>query len=56
MVQANMDYWTASTSFADAACGVLAASQDFKYNSAVVADAFEKVGIHISLESCHLKG
>jgi pseudolysin len=56
MVKANMDYWTASVGFADAACGVLAASQDYKYNSTVVVEAFEKVGIHTSLESCHLKG
>jgi len=50
MVKANQDYWTSSTSFADAACGVLKATIDYNYDTDVVKSAFENVGI--SLDNC----
>ncbi|OGT53212.1 MAG: hypothetical protein A3E84_01105 [Gammaproteobacteria bacterium RIFCSPHIGHO2_12_FULL_42_13] len=45
MVQANMHYWTANTTFAEAACGVIAATKDYGYNVTMVNAAFETVGI-----------
>lgn len=45
MVQANMHYWTSNSSFKDAACGVMKASKDYKYNLSDVALAFTTVGI-----------
>ena len=48
MVKANQDYWTPNTSFADAACGVLQATTDYKYNTAVVKAAFARVGIRLN--------
>lgn len=45
MVKANTDYWTADTSFAEAACGVVSATLDHGYNVAAVKAAFKKVGI-----------
>ena len=46
MVKANMHYWTSSMStFAEAACGVLSATQDYHYNSDAVKNAFMQVGI-----------
>jgi pseudolysin len=45
MVKANQDYWTPNTTFANAACGVLKAAQDYSYNTLVVKAAFAKVGI-----------
>jgi pseudolysin len=47
MVKANQDYWTPNTTFADAACGVLKAAVDYKYNTAVVKAAFSDVGIDL---------
>jgi pseudolysin len=46
MVQANQYYWTADTTFMDAACGVLKATKDYKYNTSAVQAAFKKVGIN----------
>ncbi|MBV8801868.1 MAG: M4 family metallopeptidase, partial [Gammaproteobacteria bacterium] len=48
MVKANQDYWTPTTSFADAACGVLKATTDFHYDTDVVKAAFANVGIDVS--------
>ena len=48
MTQANMHYWTSNTSWADAACGVLKATADYKYDDAVVKNAFSVVGVDIS--------
>ncbi|OGT53234.1 MAG: hypothetical protein A3E84_01265 [Gammaproteobacteria bacterium RIFCSPHIGHO2_12_FULL_42_13] len=45
MVQANLHYWTATTSFAQAACGVMKATQDYHYDLNVAANAFQVVGI-----------
>lgn len=48
MVQANRFYWTQDTNFEQAACGVLQATQDFKYDLKTVLKAFEKVEIDTS--------
>lgn len=46
MLKANVDYWNAGMStLNEAACGVLAATEDYKYNVADVRIAFGKVGI-----------
>jgi pseudolysin len=46
MVKANMNYWTSSmTTFSEAACGVVWATNDYGYNVADVRLAFYKVGI-----------
>lgn len=45
-VKANVDYWDSSMStLAEAACGVVAATNDYQYNVADVRIAFAKVGI-----------
>lgn len=48
MVQANMNYWTSNTSWKDAACGVVKATQDYKYDVQAVRNAFTGVGIDTS--------
>lgn len=45
MVKANMNYWVPNATFANAACGVMHAARDYKYNTADVAAAFKTVGI-----------
>ncbi|OGT46403.1 MAG: hypothetical protein A3E83_06380 [Gammaproteobacteria bacterium RIFCSPHIGHO2_12_FULL_41_20] len=45
MVQANAHYWTSTASFAQAACGVMKAAQDYHYDLNVPAHAFNVVGI-----------
>jgi pseudolysin len=46
MVKANMNYWNSSMqTFEEAACGVVSATQDYKYNVGDVRVAFSKVGI-----------
>lgn len=45
MVKANMDYWTSTTSFEWAACGVHKAAHDYGYDMAAVDHAFSVVGI-----------
>ena len=45
MVQANRFYWTSTSSFADAACGVMKAAQDYRYDLNETAAAFRVVGI-----------
>jgi pseudolysin len=46
MVQANRYYWTSTTSFQQAACGVVKAAHDYKYDVETVANAFEQVGLN----------
>jgi len=48
MVHANMSYWTSSSNFVKAACGVLKATKDLKYETDDVKKAFEAVKIDIS--------
>jgi pseudolysin len=48
MVKANMDYWTANSTFADAACGVVKATRDYGYKPAAVTRALKKVGLDAS--------
>lgn len=45
MVQANRYYWVANTTFEQAACGVLKATADYKYDSETVRHAFWEIGI-----------
>lgn len=45
MVKANMHYWTSTINFADAACGVIKATQDYKYDTEAVIQAMDAVGI-----------
>jgi len=48
MVQANMNYWTSNVKFKDAACGVIKATNDYKYDLDAVKKAFDVVGVNIS--------
>jgi pseudolysin len=48
MVQANTSYWTANTNFNKAACGVLKATRDYKYDESVVREAMQAVGVETS--------
>lgn len=48
MVQANINYWTVNSTFAEGACGVLKATNDYKYDTKAVVTAFNKVGIDTS--------
>jgi len=48
MVQANMHYWTSDTTFNAAACGVVSATKDYKYDLDAVINAFLTVGIDTS--------
>jgi pseudolysin len=48
MVKANMNYWTANTTFAAAACGVMKATQDYRYDVNGVKKAMQGVGIDVS--------
>ena len=55
MIKANMNYWNSSmTTLTEAACGVTAATQDYRYNVADVRVAFAKVGIDTGLCSIAL--
>lgn len=45
MVDANTNYWTSSSDFAQAACGVIAAGKERKYDLHPVINAFDQVGI-----------
>jgi Zn-dependent metalloprotease len=47
LVQANQFYWTPTTTFADAACGIMQATQDLKYDTNVVSKALSDVGLNI---------
>jgi Zn-dependent metalloprotease len=48
MVQANMHYWTTTTNFAKAACGVVKAARDYKYDEKTIKDAMRAVGVTTS--------
>jgi pseudolysin len=48
MTQANMHYWTATTSFSQAACGVIKATKDYKYDVENVINAMKEVGVDTS--------
>lgn len=48
LVHANLYYWTAMSSFADAACDVMHAARDYKYDEEAVAKAFRLVGLSTS--------
>lgn len=48
MVQANENYWIANETFVGAACGVLTAVKDYKYDAKAVQKAMKKVGISTS--------
>ena len=45
MVQANLNYWTENETFESAACGVLKAAKDYKYDEETVREALKEVGI-----------
>ncbi len=48
MVSANRYYWTSTTNFTDAACGVLKAAKDYRYPAKTVIAAAKKVGIDVT--------
>jgi pseudolysin len=48
MVQANSYYWTPTSTFAQAACGVVQAAKDYKYDVNAVANAMRLVGISVA--------
>lgn len=48
MVQANMHYWTPNTTFAQAACGVVKAAKDYKYDDKTIRNAMAAVGVKTS--------
>ncbi|MFZ2315981.1 MAG: M4 family metallopeptidase [Gammaproteobacteria bacterium] len=48
MVQANVNYWTSTTSYTNAACGVIKAAGDYGYPVKQVIDAFKVVKIDVS--------
>ena len=45
MVKANMHYWTSSATYKSAACGVVNAAQDYKYDLNTIYNAFDAVGL-----------
>lgn len=45
MLDANMHYWTPNTSFEAAACGVIQAAKERRYNKNDVIKAFNEVGL-----------
>lgn len=47
MALANQTYWTATSTFDEAACGVYDATADLGYNQADVAAAFNAVGVNV---------
>lgn len=48
MVRANRYYWTSTSTFHQAACGVMAATRDLQYSTPDVVTAFHQVGIDAS--------
>jgi pseudolysin len=48
MVNANMHYWTANSTYQDAACGAVKAAKDLKYDVTAVVAAINGVGIDAS--------
>lgn len=49
MIRANLYYWTPSSGFNNAACGVLRAGNDLKVDIKIIKQAFGKVGIETKL-------
>lgn len=47
MVHANQHYWTSTSDFIDAACGVIQAAKDYRYPVSVIKQAAEQVGIDV---------
>jgi pseudolysin len=45
MIHANSFYWTKTSNFKNAACGVVKATKDLHYDTAAVLASFDKVGI-----------
>ncbi len=45
MVRANMLYWTPSSNFAEAACGVKQAASSLSVNATIINNAFQQVGV-----------
>ncbi len=48
MVQANENYWTSTSSFAEGACGVLSAAKELGYEQDAIKQAFETVQVDTS--------
>jgi pseudolysin len=48
MVHANSSYWTSTSTFKEAACGVIKAAQDLGYNTGAVKKAFDVVKVDYS--------
>lgn len=48
MVKANMDYWTSTSNFQSAACGVIHATKDYGYDLQGVLSALSQVGVDVS--------
>lgn len=48
MLIANVKYWTPTTEFNEAACGVLAAANDLKIDTRIIQSSFSKVGIDLT--------
>lgn len=45
MVKANMHYWKENSNFQEAACGILSAAKDYRYELAIVENAIKLVGL-----------
>lgn len=45
MVKANMDYWRSSSTFEDAAAGVMKAAEDYQYDTKAVKTSLMNVGL-----------
>ncbi len=43
MLKANVDYWTPTATFSDAACGIINAARDLKYSITDIKNALEEV-------------
>lgn len=50
MVGANMNYWTATTTFSEAACGVISSASDLGYDVNAVKTAFD--GVKVDYSAC----
>lgn len=48
MVKANMDYWTPSSNFKTAACGIISATKDYGYDMPTLLEAFKTVKVDVS--------
>lgn len=48
MLEANINYWTPTSDFMDAACGVMHSAKDLKLDTKAVKGVFDKVGVSTS--------